>query len=134
MLYCSTFVCLVLCLEHPGHSHVMFCALEKQNDGYSIKPIKQKQCVDGLLYILQEFYGIENKESDQSKVPSFSVPYLCPVHSPNSMRHHTYRVLRYIASFYLESVIFSRNIILFVVLKPKQYPRGFSNVGLPRAL
>lgn len=46
----------------------MFCALEKSADGYGIKPIKQKQCVDGLLYILQEFYGIENKESDQSKV------------------------------------------------------------------
>ncbi|KAF6019226.1 hypothetical protein EB796_022467 [Bugula neritina] len=53
--------------EYAGHSHVTFCVLEHLNDGYHIKVIKQKQCVDGLLYILQEFYGIENKESDSSK-------------------------------------------------------------------
>jgi len=58
----------LLLVEYAGHSHVTFCVLEHLNDGYHIKVIKQKQCVDGLLYILQEFYGIENKESDSSKV------------------------------------------------------------------
>ncbi|XP_067939540.1 E3 ubiquitin-protein ligase MGRN1-like [Watersipora subatra] len=53
--------------EHAGHSHITFCVLEHLHDGYHIRPLKQKQCVDGLLYILQEFYGIENKESDQHK-------------------------------------------------------------------
>lgn len=58
-----------LCVsDHAGHSHITFCVLEKLNDGYSIKTIKQKQCVDGLLYILQEFYGIENKENEHAKV------------------------------------------------------------------
>lgn len=31
---------------------------------YQIKPIKQKQFIDGVLYSLQEIYGIEKKSSD----------------------------------------------------------------------
>uniref|UniRef100_UPI00398E5DD0 E3 ubiquitin ligase RNF157-like n=1 Tax=Pristiophorus japonicus TaxID=55135 RepID=UPI00398E5DD0 len=39
-------------------------------DGYcSVKPLKQKQVVDGVSYLLQEIYGIENKyNSQESKV------------------------------------------------------------------
>jgi len=33
---------------------------------YTIKPIKQKQMVDGLCYLLQEIYGIENKVNQKS--------------------------------------------------------------------
>ena len=33
------------------------------SDGYAIKALKQKQMVDGLCYLLQEIYGIENKKS-----------------------------------------------------------------------
>lgn len=57
-------------LGYMGHSHVTLCVLEKLSDGYNIKSIKQKQCVDGLLYMLQEFYGIENKENKQGEVRS----------------------------------------------------------------
>ena len=60
-------------LDHAGHSHIAFCVLEHLNDGYHIKTLKQKQCVDGLVYILQEFYGIENKETDHPKVLLISV-------------------------------------------------------------
>lgn len=35
------------------------------NHTYQIKPIKQKQLIDGVLYSLQEIYGIEKKSSDE---------------------------------------------------------------------
>ncbi|KAK3733199.1 hypothetical protein QZH41_019683 [Actinostola sp. cb2023] len=45
-----------------GHSHITMATLEHMADGsYIIKPIKQKQMVDGLCFLLQEIYGIENK-------------------------------------------------------------------------
>lgn len=43
--------------------------MEKNADsGYVLKPLKQKQCVGGLCYLLQEIYGIENKNLERSKV------------------------------------------------------------------
>ena len=33
-----------------------------------MKALKQKQMVDGLCYLLQEIYGIENKSSERNKV------------------------------------------------------------------
>ncbi|KXJ08562.1 RING finger protein 157 [Exaiptasia diaphana] len=48
--------------EFLGHSHITMATLEHMSDGsYIIKPIKQKQMVDGLCFLLQEIYGIENK-------------------------------------------------------------------------
>ncbi|XP_022780221.1 RING finger protein 157-like [Stylophora pistillata] len=48
--------------EYLGHSNVTLATFEKMSDGsFIIKPIKQKQMVDGLCYLLQEIYGIENK-------------------------------------------------------------------------
>ena len=39
------------------------------SDGsYMLKPLKQKQFIDGLVFLLQEIYGIENKLVD-NKVP-----------------------------------------------------------------
>jgi len=56
--------------EHNGHSHITFAVVEKSTEpGYSLKPLKQKQMVDGLCYLLQEIYGIENKNSDRGKAP-----------------------------------------------------------------
>lgn len=56
-------------VEHIGHSHITFCTVEKLIDGtFTLKPLKQKQMVDGLCYLLQEIYGIENKNPDRSKV------------------------------------------------------------------
>lgn len=54
--------------EHNGHSHITFAVVEKSTEaGYNLKPLKQKQVVDGLCYLLQEIYGIENKNSDRGK-------------------------------------------------------------------
>ncbi|XP_071966045.1 E3 ubiquitin-protein ligase MGRN1-like isoform X2 [Antedon mediterranea] len=49
--------------EHAGHSHALLATLEKVSDEqYAIKPLKQKQMVEGVYYLLQEIYGIENKK------------------------------------------------------------------------
>ncbi|XP_069785729.1 E3 ubiquitin ligase RNF157 isoform X2 [Narcine bancroftii] len=58
--------------EHLGHSHVLLNTFDKNADGNcSVKPLKQKQVVDGVSYLLQEIYGIENKYNGlQCKVPS----------------------------------------------------------------
>uniref|UniRef100_A0A452QBD6 E3 ubiquitin-protein ligase n=1 Tax=Ursus americanus TaxID=9643 RepID=A0A452QBD6_URSAM len=53
--------------EGDGHN----CPLSFQHtDGtFCVKPLKQKQVVDGVSYLLQEIYGIENKYNTQdSKV------------------------------------------------------------------
>ncbi|XP_062886966.1 E3 ubiquitin ligase RNF157 isoform X2 [Mobula hypostoma] len=57
--------------EHTGHSHVLLTTFDKSPDGNcSVKPLKQKQVVDGVIYLLQEIYGIENKSNSQElKVP-----------------------------------------------------------------
>ncbi|XP_030064070.1 E3 ubiquitin ligase RNF157 isoform X3 [Microcaecilia unicolor] len=56
--------------EHTGHSHVLLATFEKHADGsFCVKPLKQKQVVDGVSYLLQEIYGIENKwNTQESKV------------------------------------------------------------------
>ncbi|XP_067164563.1 E3 ubiquitin ligase RNF157 isoform X2 [Apteryx mantelli] len=56
--------------EHIGHCHVLLATFEKHTDGtFCVKPLKQKQVVDGVSYLLQEIYGIENKYNTQdSKV------------------------------------------------------------------
>ncbi|XP_065419488.1 E3 ubiquitin ligase RNF157 isoform X5 [Chrysemys picta bellii] len=56
--------------EHLGHCHVLLATFEKHADGsFCVKPLKQKQVVDGVSYLLQEIYGIENKYNTQdSKV------------------------------------------------------------------
>uniref|UniRef100_A0ABM0M9M8 RING-type E3 ubiquitin transferase n=1 Tax=Saccoglossus kowalevskii TaxID=10224 RepID=A0ABM0M9M8_SACKO len=53
--------------EYAGHSHVLLATFEKTSDGtYNVKPLKQKQMVDGVCYLLQEIYGIENKNALES--------------------------------------------------------------------
>ncbi|KAL9957087.1 hypothetical protein ACROYT_G038679 [Oculina patagonica] len=53
--------------EYLGHSNITLATFEKMSDGsYIIKPIKQKQMVDGLCYLLQEIYGIENKVNQKT--------------------------------------------------------------------
>jgi len=51
--------------EEPRQSHLTIGVVEKQSDGqWVLKAIKQKLFVDGLCYLLQEIYGIENKVVD----------------------------------------------------------------------
>lgn len=44
------------------HSHTTICVIDRHTDGtYTLRALKQKIFVDGLCYLLQEIYGIENK-------------------------------------------------------------------------
>ncbi|KAM9584315.1 E3 ubiquitin-protein ligase MGRN1 isoform 3-T5 [Trichechus inunguis] len=55
-------------VEVTGHAHVLLAAFEKHMDGsFSVKPLKQKQIVDRVSYLLQEIYGIENKNTRETK-------------------------------------------------------------------
>lgn len=46
-------------------SHTTIAVIEQYSDGsYILKALKQKLFVDGLCYLLQEIYGIENKTTD----------------------------------------------------------------------
>ncbi|XP_032513495.2 E3 ubiquitin-protein ligase MGRN1 [Danaus plexippus] len=57
----------IYCLVDEGQdeirqSHTTIAVIEKHLDGtYVLKALKQKLFVDGLCYLLQEIYGIENK-------------------------------------------------------------------------
>ncbi|KAL3269287.1 hypothetical protein HHI36_008362 [Cryptolaemus montrouzieri] len=52
--------------EDMKQSHTTIATVEKITDGiFLIKALKQKLFVDGLCYLLQEIYGIENKNNDK---------------------------------------------------------------------
>lgn len=55
--------------ENSLHAHMTFAVIERSSlDGcYVMKPLKQKQFVHGLCYLLQEIYGIENKHNEKVK-------------------------------------------------------------------
>lgn len=47
-------------------SHTTIATIEKCTEGsYVLKALKQKLFVDGLHYLLQEIYGIENKQNEK---------------------------------------------------------------------
>jgi hypothetical protein len=50
--------------DDPKQSHSLIAIVERNHENtHSIKPLKQKIFVDGLCYLLQEIYGIENKNA-----------------------------------------------------------------------
>lgn len=54
--------------DDPKQSHTTIAVVEKHSDGtYVLKALKQKIFVDGLCYLLQEIYGIENKNTENAK-------------------------------------------------------------------
>ncbi|EFN81444.1 E3 ubiquitin ligase RNF157 [Harpegnathos saltator] len=54
--------------DDPKQSHTTIAVVEKHSDGtYVLKALKQKLYVDGLCYLLQEIYGIENKNTENAK-------------------------------------------------------------------
>ncbi|XP_069365522.1 E3 ubiquitin-protein ligase MGRN1 isoform X1 [Maniola hyperantus] len=61
---------VIYCVVDEGQdeirqSHSTIAVVEKHSDGtYVLKALKQKLFVDGLCYLLQEIYGIENKNLD----------------------------------------------------------------------
>lgn len=64
--------CLLLSFlsEYAGQAHMTFAIVDRSaaDGAYILKPLKQKQFVDGLPYLLQEIYGIENKLTEKCKV------------------------------------------------------------------
>uniref|UniRef100_A0A8D8R8Y3 RING-type E3 ubiquitin transferase n=1 Tax=Cacopsylla melanoneura TaxID=428564 RepID=A0A8D8R8Y3_9HEMI len=54
--------------EDSKQSHTSIAVVDHHADGcYTLKGLKQKLYVDGLCYLLQEIYGIENKNNDTYK-------------------------------------------------------------------
>ena len=87
--------------DNTSHAHITFAIIERSSvDGcYIIKPLKQKQFVHGLCYLLQEIYGIENKNSENTKVISnilvsslISIQFACriPIISLNLQAEKVY--------------------------------------------
>jgi len=54
--------------SHASQCHSTLAVVEATSDGmgYMLKPLKQKLFVDGLCYLLQEIYGLENKAAPYS--------------------------------------------------------------------
>lgn len=53
--------CVALEGEDPKQSHSLIATISSDGKSYSLKPLKQKLFINGLLYLLQEIYGIEKK-------------------------------------------------------------------------
>lgn len=60
--------CEVLEGPYPRQSHSLIATVEKSqmDESYFLKPLKQLIFVDGVVYILQEIFGIENKQFNLS--------------------------------------------------------------------
>jgi len=55
--------------DTPRQAHTTVASVERTHDGaYVLKNIKQKLFVDGLSYLLQEIYGLENKMETPNKL------------------------------------------------------------------
>lgn len=60
--------CVTLSDDDPKQSHTTIAVVDHHADGcYTLKGLKQKLHVDGLCYLLQEIYGIENKNNETYK-------------------------------------------------------------------
>ncbi|XP_055612709.1 probable E3 ubiquitin-protein ligase MGRN1 [Uranotaenia lowii] len=68
----DTFPVVIHCVVEEGNddcrqSHTTICVVDHHSDGtYALRALKQKIYVDGLCYLLQEIYGIENKLTSKS--------------------------------------------------------------------
>jgi len=63
------FLIFFLYFSEPKQSHTTIAVVDHHSDGtYVLKALKQKLFVDGLCYLVQEIYGIENKNIDNAKV------------------------------------------------------------------
>lgn len=55
--------------EETKQSHTTICVIDHHTDGtYVLRALKQKIFVDGLCYLLQEIYGIENKNINKASI------------------------------------------------------------------
>lgn len=73
-------------------SHTTIATVEKITDGtYVLKALKQKLFVDGLCYLLQEIYGIENKNNDKVRYSLISFSRKCLVFLDFAGKRRRYR-------------------------------------------
>uniref|UniRef100_A0AC34Q5X1 RING-type E3 ubiquitin transferase n=1 Tax=Panagrolaimus sp. JU765 TaxID=591449 RepID=A0AC34Q5X1_9BILA len=57
--------------KSPTQVQATLCSIERSSDqtaAYILKPLKQKLIVDGVTYLMQEIYGIENKEMSAKSI------------------------------------------------------------------
>lgn len=53
--------------ETSRQSHTTICVIDRHPDGtFALRALKQKIFIDGLCYLLQEIYGIENKSINRT--------------------------------------------------------------------
>lgn len=66
--------------EDCRQSHTTICVIDHhpESNCYSLRALKQKIFVDGLCYLLQEIYGIENKVSDNWISIKISIYFIFP--------------------------------------------------------
>lgn len=88
-----------------------------------MKPMKQKQMVEGVFYLLQEIYGIENKNNpDAPKVGSDRLHY--------KMDQVWYlpTLNQFPDFFYLKKIISDIIIIIIVYLVLSKETKSWSNI------
>uniref|UniRef100_A0A914XT21 RING-type E3 ubiquitin transferase n=1 Tax=Panagrolaimus superbus TaxID=310955 RepID=A0A914XT21_9BILA len=69
----------------PVHVQVTMCSIDKSSDASAsliLKPLKQKIIADGVTYLLQEVYGIENKESSTRTIDENSAECIICMANP----------------------------------------------------
>ena len=67
-LFSIVIQCVALEGDSPRQSHTTLGQIDKYSDSsLTIKGIKQKLFIDGLSYLLQEIYGLENKTVEKSQ-------------------------------------------------------------------
>lgn len=67
------------------HVQATLCSIDKSSDQSAaliLKPLKQKIIADGVTYLLQEIYGIENKESSARPVDENSAECIICMANP----------------------------------------------------
>lgn len=48
-------------------TQVTLCTLERSSQSVLIKPVKQKLITDGVVYLMQDVFGIENREANNER-------------------------------------------------------------------
>jgi hypothetical protein len=69
----------------PIHVQATMCSIDKSSDQSAsliLKPLKQKIIADGVTYLLQEIYGIENKESSTRTIDENSAECIICMANP----------------------------------------------------
>lgn len=48
-------------------SQITLCVVERSTQSLLLKPVKQKLIMDGVVYLLQDVFGIENREANSER-------------------------------------------------------------------